>query len=189
MNTEKNDYFILAKDLGKKYLKNKYNFTINKNDLVIITGKNGTGKTTLFKLLLGFVKKDFGILDKKYKNISFLPEKLKISNELTVIEYLSIISKIKNSNIPYYELFYFDLDLNKKINKLSKGNLQKLGIIMTLMGDSDLYILDEPLSGLDENNILKFIDYLRNINNKTIILSTHNKIYFENVKKKEIILC
>lgn len=189
MNTELNDYLVLAKDLGKKYLKNKYNFVIKKNDLIILTGKNGSGKTTLFKLLLGFVKKDFGILEKNYQNISFLPEKFKISNELTVIEHLKIISKIKNCHIPYYELFYFDLDLNKKVNKLSKGNLQKLGIIMTLMGSSSLYILDEPLSGLDENNILKFVNHIKNIKDKTIIISTHNKVYFENIEKKEIILC
>lgn len=185
------ELIIDFKDVSKKYLGISYNFSIYKNDFVLIYGKNGIGKTTLIKLILGYIKKDKGYIYKKDLKYSFLSEKTDIYKELNGRQFLSIISKIKNGYIESEMIEELKINLDKTIKDLSKGNIQKISLLASFIGDYDVLVLDEPLSGLDDNIIKTVIKILirLNLKGKTIICISHNKDLFKDFKIRRINLC
>lgn len=159
-------------DVSKKYLSIKYNLEIRSNEKVIIKGSNGKGKTTLAKLLCNYIKPDSGKMTKEAINISYLEEKPILPQEMNVKKYLQVYEELMDSRYSEELALIFELPLNKKIKELSKGNLQKLVILKTFIGNFDLYILDEPLNGLDTKTEIAFLTFLNNIT-ETIIVITH----------------
>ena len=181
---------INIKNLNKKY-KNKIildniNLDIEKGKIIGLLGPNGSGKTTLMKILLNITKEDNGEIyinnekksEETNKYISFLPDAPFIDKDLS-------INEARN----YFKFFYTDfndkkfenlinklnLNLKDKIKNLSKGNIEKLNLILILSRDAKIYILDEPIAGVDivtRNEILKLI--IENISDEsTAIISTH----------------
>lgn len=185
------ELLIDFKEVSKKYLKINYDFSIYKNDFVLIYGKNGIGKTTLIKLILGYIKKDKGKIFKKELKFSFLSEKSQIPKSLDGKTFLNLVANIKNSYIDYNLINKLNIELDKKIKDLSKGNVQKISFLASIIGDYDILLLDEPLSGLDENIIHTVKDVLINLNKsgKTIICISHNKDLFNDINIKRINLC
>jgi len=181
---------INIKNLNKKYrnkiILDNINLDIEKGKIIGLLGPNGSGKTTLMKILLNITKEDNGeiyINNKKKseetnKYISFLPDAPFIDKDLS-------INEARN----YFKFFYTDfndkkfenlinklnLNLKDKIKNLSKGNIEKLNLILILSRDAKIYILDEPIAGVDivtRNEILKLI--IENISDEsTAIISTH----------------
>lgn len=181
---------INIKNLNKKYrnkiILDNINLNIEKGKIIGLLGPNGSGKTTLMKILLNITKEDSGeiyINNKKKseetnKYISFLPDAPFIDKDLN-------INEARN----YFKFFYTDfndkkfenlinklnLNLKDKIKNLSKGNIEKLNLILILSRDAKIYILDEPIAGVDivtRNEILKLI--IENISDEsTAIISTH----------------
>lgn len=177
-------------NLNKKYrnkiILDNINLNIEKGKIIGLLGPNGSGKTTLMKILLNITKEDSGeiyINNKKKseetnKYISFLPDAPFIDKDLS-------INEARN----YFKFFYTDfndkkfenlinklnLNLKDKIKNLSKGNIEKLNLILILSRDAKIYILDEPIAGVDivtRNEILKLI--IENISDEsTAIISTH----------------
>lgn len=177
-------------NLNKKYrnkiILDNINLNIEKGKIIGLLGPNGSGKTTLMKILLNITKEDSGeiyINNKKKseetnKYISFLPDAPFIDKDLN-------INEARN----YFKFFYTDfndkkfenlinklnLNLKDKIKNLSKGNIEKLNLILILSRDAKIYILDEPIAGVDivtRNEILKLI--IENISDEsTAIISTH----------------
>ena len=177
-------------NLNKKYrnkiILDNINLNIEKGKIIGLLGPNGSGKTTLMKILLNITKEDSGeiyINNKKKseetnKYISFLPDAPFIDKVLS-------INEARN----YFKFFYTDfndkkfenlinklnLNLKDKIKNLSKGNIEKLNLILILSRDAKIYILDEPIAGVDivtRNEILKLI--IENISDEsTAIISTH----------------
>lgn len=177
---------ISIENLAKKYRR----MVVFKNvDLVIdskkynfLVGQNGTGKSTFIKCLLGEVKYD-GIINLSNLRISYAPERINLPDYISVINFLTLLAKIDDYNlatirekIKYY-LKNFDLEQYKKMPlcKLSQGNRQKVILIQALMMEGDIYIFDEPLTGLDENSQNVFIQELKKKKSekKLIIISTH----------------
>ncbi|MGI6787769.1 MAG: ATP-binding cassette domain-containing protein [Acholeplasmataceae bacterium] len=178
-------------DVSKYYLKVKFNLTINKHELLLITGSNGSGKTTLLKLILGFIEPDVGeIITFKKINFNYLPEKTSLPYFQTAYEYLFVISRLKKVELDLKLLTDLNIPVYKKIGHLSKGNYQKVAIASSLIGTSDLIILDEPLSGLDEktSNILKEIIKQLLKDGKSIIISTHNPNVFKDLSTYHLAL-
>ena len=177
-------------NINKKYrnkiILDNINLNIEKGKIIGLLGPNGSGKTTLMKILLNITKEDSGeiyINNKKKseetnKYISFLPDAPFIDKDLS-------INEARN----YFKFFYTDfndkkfenlinklnLNLKDKIKNLSKGNIEKLNLILILSRDAKIYILDEPIAGVDivtRNEILKLI--IENISDEsTAIISTH----------------
>lgn len=173
----------------KNYINVKFNLEINKGDLIIVTGINGSGKSTLIKLIIGYIKPDSGLLIKNTKQIAYLPENHIMPEFLTSKSYLNELMRINKDNINY--TLYERLNIpNKKIKNLSKGNRQKLAIVGCLIGNNDIYVFDEPLSGLDQNSIIIFYEVIKDLQNKghSIIISTHNKNAFNNLEYIDISL-
>jgi ABC-2 type transport system ATP-binding protein len=176
----------LCKEFDNKLILNDINLTIPKGKIIGLLGKNGMGKTTLIKLINDLLTptsgevlingKKPGISSKKI--ISYLPERtyldksMQISQILTLFEeFYDDFSKEKAKKL----LKDLDLDTNLKISKMSKGMQEKLQLILVMSRDAELYILDEPLGGVDPATRDYILDtILSNFSEgASVIISTH----------------
>lgn len=176
----------LSKEYGKKQVLTDINFTIGEGQIIGLLGPNGCGKTTLIKILNGLLQDYKGIvrIDDNIPNtytksiISYLPEKTYLSKWMTVKDTIEIFRdfyKDFNENKARDMLQTMKLDLNQKTKTMSKGMQEKLQLILVMSREARLYILDEPIGGVDpaaRDYILDMI--IKNYNEKSsILLSTH----------------
>ena len=153
----------LSKKFENKEVLKDINLTIPKGKIIGLLGKNGVGKTTLIKLINDLLTPTTGeILIKgnkvgveSKKIISYLPERTYLNKQMKVSEVIS-----------YFEDFYvdfdrkkaekllkdLDLDINQNLSKMSKGMQEKVQLVLVMSRNADLYILDEPLGGVDPAN-------------------------------------
>ena len=170
---------------GKKIL-DDVNLVIPKGKIVGLLGKNGAGKSTLIKSIndlltidegeILFKGKKLGVYSKE--NISYLPERTYLDKSMKVseiIDYFSEFYKDFDKERAYRLLKDLKLDADKRIIKMSKGMQEKLQLILVMSRDADLYILDEPLSGVDPATRDYILDtILSNFKEgASIIISTH----------------
>ena len=176
----------LCKSYGDKKILKDVNLVIPKGKIIGLLGKNGTGKTTLIKLINNLLTPTSGevlINGKKpgvesKEIISYLPEKTYLDREMKV-----------SDAIYYFEEFYnnfdtkkaikllkdLEIDINTKIGKMSKGMQEKLQLILVMSRNASLYILDEPLGGVDPATRDYILDtILSNFSEgASVIISTH----------------
>lgn len=171
---------IELKNAGKNYLNYTFNVSIKTNYCLLVHGKNGSGKTTLIHLLLGFAKPDYGKVIKKNMKINYLSEKVMLPPYIKVVDYLENIARIKKGEVDYDLLNDFKIPLFKGIHQLSKGNQQKLALVATMTGNAKLFILDEPLSGLDEASIDILFAKIKTLKEQglSFVISTHQPYRF-----------
>ena len=151
-------------------------------------GPNGAGKTTTLRSMLNLISSDSGktnilgkdvneLSSKEISHISYLPGEFEMYSNLTGKQYLTYISNLRNAKTNNIHLLsdQLDLDLNKKINALSKGNKQKIGIVQAFMNSPKLAILDEPTSGLDPLKQQEFQNIVKEQNKEgcSVLLSSH----------------
>lgn len=176
----------LTKKFDNKIVLDNINLTIKPNKIIGLLGKNGTGKTTLIKLINDLLTPTSGeilINGKKpgpesKKIISYLPERTYLDKSMTIKETLIFFSEFyQNFNIEKAKKLLKDLDLNEeqKLSKMSKGMLEKLTLILVMSRKAKLYILDEPLGGVDPATRDYILDtILTNFDeDASIIISTH----------------
>lgn len=169
---------------GKKQALKNINLKINKGTFNLFIGHNGSGKSTTVKLILNLIHNKYGIINRNYKTYCYMPEKTTLPDYITIEQFLKDLAFFsKNNNYERY-LEIFNLDKNLLISSLSKGNKQKVALIQLLMEDKDLYVLDEPTNGLDQESINILIKLLKEKNKKgkTIIVVTHYKKLFNRWK-------
>lgn len=145
-----------------------------------IVGLNGSGKTTFFNILAGFLSEDKGTIELngqkiKKNDIAYIDSESFFYPKLTGLEFLSVFP---NTNLNYDEVELariFDLPLDEFIDNYSTGMKKKLLIISQLKQDKKIFILDEPFNGLDmeSNKTLQMIIELLNNKNKTIFIASH----------------
>lgn len=179
----------ISKYYGEQKALDEVSFSIEKGEIVGFLGPNGAGKTTLMKILTGYLRPSGGeamvngfSLDtdllQAQKSIGYLPEHNSLYPEMYVREYLEFnagIYKVPKSRIEEVIRQTGLLpEANKKIEQLSKGYRQRVGLANALLHDPDVLILDEPTTGLDPNQLVEIRDLIReNGRKKTIFLSTH----------------
>ncbi len=186
----------LKKNFADKVVLDDIDLEIKKNEIFGLIGLNGAGKTTLIKIILDLLNADSGSVDvlgtnsskpSSRKRLRYLPEKFQVSSMLKGLEFLKIFNDFnKNAKIDkkQFEEEIFNLAdllvldrkaLSLKVSKYSKGMMQKLGLISTFLGDSELVILDEPMSGLDPKAriYLKELLLKSKSKNKSIFFSSH----------------
>lgn len=184
---------ISVKDLTKKFGKftalNKVNLELEKGDIYGFIGPNGAGKTTTIRILLGILKASGGKATvfgqdvwkdavSIHKNLAYVPGDVKLWPNLTGGELIDLFIKLRGSNNKTRRdelIERFQLDPTKKCRTYSKGNRQKVALIVAFASDADLYILDEPTSGLDPlmEQIFQELILEARDQGKTILLSSH----------------
>ena len=176
----------LCKKFDDKEILKDVNFKVSSGKIVGLLGKNGAGKSTLIKLINDLLVptsgeilvngERIGVNSKKI--IAYLPERTYLDKEMKI-----------SQAIRYFEEFYdnfdsekarkllkdLDLDENNKISKMSKGMQEKLQLILVMSREADLYILDEPLGGVDPATRDYILDtILSNFKEgASVIISTH----------------
>ena len=176
----------LSKFFDKKEVLKSINLKVSEGKIVGLLGKNGAGKTTLIKLINDLLTPTAGdILVKgnkvgieSKKIISYLPERTYLNKSMRVIDVLN-----------YFKDFYdnfdkdkalkllkdLDLDVNEKISKMSKDMQEKVQLVLVMSREADLYILDEPLGGVDPATRDYILDTILSnfYENASVIISTH----------------
>src|SRR5699024_8506153 len=149
----------ISKIYTNQYVLRNISLTIDENQIIAILGGNGTGKSTLLRMISGIERPSSGnvVYSRKNIKIGYVPERFTKQLRFTPSEYLNYIGKISGISganlkkmIPdFLRRFQLEKLNNHWIRDLSKGNIQKVGIIQSVMQQPDLFILDEPASGLD----------------------------------------
>ena len=176
----------LEKSFDDKKILKDININISSGKIVGLLGKNGAGKTTLIKLINDLLTPSSGqILVKgnkvgveSKKIISYLPERTYLNRQMKVSE---VIDYFKDFYDDFDEvkakrlLKDLDLDINQKLSKMSKGMQEKVQLVLVMSRNADLYILDEPLGGVDPATRDYILDtILSNFNEgASVIISTH----------------
>ncbi|MBO5542800.1 MAG: ATP-binding cassette domain-containing protein [Acholeplasmatales bacterium] len=174
-------------NVSKKYREhivfNSVTIDMSNPGLYVFQGINGSGKSTILKVLCGVIYKSEGRIEKDV-SISYLPDKFNMPKLMKAKAYVDSILNmygIKDSSDELISKFQIP---NKRIGDLSKGNQQKLGLLQVLYNEADCYVLDEPLDGLDEfaKHLVKDIikEYIDK--GKIIIMSLHGKNLFNELK-------
>lgn len=179
---------IELKDISKSYngkvIFEDVNLKLEEGTVTAFVGHNGCGKSTLLKVISGLVRKDCGeiIYDRKYR-FSYVPEKFPAINmsARAYLEHMAEIDSIYLKNDCLDKMnslardFYLENMLDKPMKNLSKGTLQKIGVIQAIMSNPEVLLLDEPLSGQDMDSQEVFIEKIKELKKKgtIIILSAH----------------
>lgn len=183
----------LSKSFKEITAVDEISFKIEKNCVVGLLGPNGAGKTTLMRILVGFLSANKGkiLWDKKIVDtksmehkarVGYLPEANPLYGYMNVIEYLDFVAKIKGiqNELVKKEVLTVAKEcglfkvMSQKVETLSKGYKQRVGLAAALLGNPEILILDEPTSGLDPNQIIEIRDLIKKLaKNKMVLLSTH----------------
>ncbi|MFQ9980886.1 MAG: ABC transporter ATP-binding protein [Finegoldia magna] len=176
----------LSKKYGNKQALNDVSFTAEKGEVIGLLGPNGSGKTTLIKILAGIIKKYEGEVKIDSQNVnyktkeivSYLPDRFFLDPNLTIAQTQAL-----------FEDFYSDFDGEKftnfieqmsldkkmKISNLSKGMTEKLNLALVLSRHAKLFIIDEPIAGVDPVAREQILDaIIDNIDpDSTLVITTH----------------
>lgn len=176
----------INKSYGPKQILKDINLTISSGKIIGLLGKNGVGKTTLIKLINDLLTPTSGeILVKgnpvgvaSKKVISYLPERTYLNKSMKVSEALSYFADFyKDFDIEKAKklLNDLDLDITMPLSKMSKGMQEKVQLVLVVSRKADLYILDEPLGGVDPATRDYILDTILNNFNEgaSVLISTH----------------
>jgi len=197
----------ISKKYGSQQVLNEVSFSVNKGEIVGFLGPNGAGKSTTMKIITGCLFADDGFveignfsMDKNPLNakalVGYLPENNPLYDEMYVAEYLEYVAELypKSGEL---DKTVKDIilqtglqpEVHKKIANLSKGYRQRVGLAQAMIHNPELLVLDEPLSGLDPNQIEEFNHLLSEMSTeKAILLSSHTLSEVEAVCTRIIII-
>lgn len=187
---------------------NSVNFNIKEGSLTGFLGENGAGKTTSIKVLLGFINSDSGEIHYKgklksslkeaLKKIGYLPERPYFYPYLTGREFIEFVSKISDvSKLDFQkrlkllsERLLMDHVLDRALRNYSKGMLQRIGLISSLIHNPELVILDEPAAGLDPVGRKEIKNLLVDLHRegKTVFVSSHIVSDLEEICDRVVVL-
>ncbi len=179
----------LDKRIGQTQALDGFYLKVHQGEVHGLLGPNGAGKSTTIRILLGIMKKDDGPLTvlgqdpwhdavTLHERIAYVPDDVHLWKKLTGGETIDLLGKLRGGIDPDKrdELIQrFNLDPTKKNGTYSRGNRQKVAIIAAFASNVDLYLLDEPTTGLDPLMVAQLRDCIREARNEgaTVLLSSH----------------
>lgn len=197
----------LSRQYGDFTAVDSVNFTINKGDIVGLLGHNGAGKTTIMKMMSGYLEPNNGSvsldgvelethLNQVQRDLGYLPENLPVYPEMTVADYLDYAADMKGlgaNKTSEIKRAIQATELGEKllspIATLSRGYKQRVGVAQAILGKPKLLILDEPTNGLDPNQTQHMRQLIKEISeDATVILSTHIMQEVEAICNRVLIL-
>ncbi|SUJ16401.1 Uncharacterized ABC transporter ATP-binding protein YbhF [Sphingobacterium spiritivorum] len=186
---------IVLRQITKTYHQQKaldeVSFDVSPNTIVGFLGPNGAGKSTTMKIMTGLIPADSGTviinglnLENAHREIKkligYLPENNPLYGEMYVREILAFeagVHQIANKSQRIEEVMHLtglESEQHKKVQQLSKGYRQRVGLAMAIIHDPQVLILDEPTTGLDPNQILEIRSLIKTLGKeKTVLFSTH----------------
>ena len=189
---------LICKNLTKKYgnlvALDDVNITLESGKIVGLLGPNGSGKTTLIKILNGLLTPTAGrvLVDGEIpgvetkKVVAYLPDNVYLNTWMTVrqiVDYFKDFYADFREELAYQMLERLDISPNRKLKSLSKGNKEKVCLILTMSRNAKLYVLDEPIAGVDpaaRDYVISTI--INNYNpDATVLISTHLILDIEQV--------
>ena len=183
----------LSKNYGDVQAVKSIDFEIDDGEIVGFLGENGAGKTTTLKMLTGYLAptagnveiNDLNINDSALeiqKQIGYLPELNPLYPEMSVYEYLEFIARIRNiTGKNFREALTRVVDrcglqgvVHKEVSSCSKGYKQRIGLAGSMIHDPKILILDEPVTGLDPNQIVEIRELIKSLGReKLVLMSSH----------------
>ncbi len=183
----------LNKQFGSVHAVKDLTFQVKKGEVFGFLGPNGAGKTTTMRMITCFMPSTSGAIridgiDTTVdpmaikEKIGYLPESAPLYNDMLVYEYINYVGelrglsgdKLKNAAKSVIDICGLQKMLRREIGKLSKGYRQRVGLAQALIHDPELLILDEPMSGLDPNQIIEIRGLIKEIGkSKTVIYCSH----------------
>lgn len=196
----------LTKTFDKNVAVNNISFNASKGKIFGLLGRNGAGKSTIFRCILNIIKQDSGkvlyndkIIDEKILDkIGYLPEEGSLISSYSVLDQCIYYGMLKNMDEESIKKRLFELlskfdiieYMNMKQKDLSKGNRQKIQFIVSILHDPELLILDEPFSGLDPISVEQLKQVLLELkeSGKIIVFSSHRMDHVEMLCEDILIL-
>ena len=194
----------LSKNYGKTVALKNISLNFDENGVIGLLGPNGAGKTTLMKILTGYLNQwegevligafDLRVQPKNIQqHMGYLPENNPLYPEMYVKEYLKFVGDLYGLKNPPFEKVIEKIGLeehiHKKIEILSKGYKQRVGLAAALLHDPQYLILDEPTTGLDPNQVVEIRKLIQSLGKeKLVFLSTHILQEVEAMFDKVVIL-
>lgn len=183
----------ISKSYGPKVLFDHIAFNINEGDKIALIAPNGTGKTSLLRIIAGKDSSDSGgkVLFLKDIRIAFLEQEYLFDPELTVIEQvhkdsLKWTEHLSPEHLSEYEIRInklvtsFHLDSSLKMKDLSGGEVKRVALVVMLASEADFYVMDEPTNHLDIDAIEFLEDYLTHAR-CTLLMVTHDRYFLDSV--------
>jgi ABC-2 type transport system ATP-binding protein len=190
----------ISKSYGPEFSLRDISLNVEKGKIFSLLGPNGAGKTTLVKLMLNLMHSDSGSIEINGLNvndknsrmgIAFIPEKFTFFPFYTARGVLEFFGKMKGIegaeltsqvNSALEELQISEL-ANRKLSKMSKGQMQRVGLASILIGNNDLIVLDEPFSGLDPIGIRDLKEIIKKLKaqGKTMFINSHILLEMEQI--------
>jgi ABC-2 type transport system ATP-binding protein len=196
----------ISKKYGEQFALNKVSFEIKKGEIVGFLGPNGAGKSTTMKIICCYLNPTGGDVlvngesiksnpIKIKSELGYLPENNPLYEEMYVREFLSFIAQIHNIKDiktavdEVIKKVGLTKEAHKKIEQLSKGYQQRVGIAQAIIHEPKVLILDEPTSGLDPNQLDEIRSLIKELGkDKTVMLSTHIMQEVESICDRIIII-
>lgn len=196
----------VTKRYGKKKALDQCSLSIKPYEIVGILGRNGCGKSTLFKSIMGLIKLSDGhfiydghdITETQRHRFGYMPEQRSLLPDLTLDEHLYWMGSLKKMD-PHYlderiqiltEQFGLDTKRHLALHTFSKGQQQKAQLLTALLNDPNVLILDEPLNGLDLESVSFFMKQLKKLaaQGKIILISSHQMEFMDELCTSFIVL-
>lgn len=194
----------VSKYYGQQAALQSVSLEVKKGEIVGFLGPNGAGKSTLMKIITTYLAADEGQVEVCQENVEenplnvrqkvgYLAEHNPLYLEMYIKEYLNFISDLygcsKKRVSDMIELTGLSPEQHKKIEELSKGYRQRVGLAAALIHEPEVLILDEPTTGLDPNQLVEIRNLIKNSGkNKTVMLSTHIMQEVEKMCNRVIII-
>lgn len=194
---------------GKTFASNNISFDVKEGEIVGLVGKNGAGKSTIIKSITGIMPFDEGTIsicgyDVKYEpigsksSLGYVPDVCNAFDKMTGMEYINFVADIfkvskqdREARIEkFQQCFPLGESINKSIASYSHGMKQKISIMSSLISKPKLWILDEPITGLDTQTTLNVLDYMKEYakEGNAVLFSSHNLDIVQKICDRAIII-
>ena len=186
----------VMKRVGRTTVLRDISFQLDEGERVALTGKNGSGKSSLLKWIGGLYEETSGHVEREAVVVGYVPEQFPETVRATPRQFLRAVGRMSNRSPrhayvqmidTYAEAFGLSDVLDLPLKRCSKGTRQKVGILQALLHDPDVVLLDEPLTGLDEEGKRQLIGIIERLPERVaVVFVTHDRSLIEAVATRVI---